>query len=738
MALIQESMKKKKTVKLTQKQYDLIKENVDMQSKPIEKPNVLQFGQFITEAINSFFAEGAGELNIPESIKAMGVKPSELKYKLLKDKVINVVEGEEKDSYKFNPKGFGEWCSKYYNELVANEKPEKELTEDYDYPYEESRPKPNYGQIYKGGEAYDDGDHTDYPEEDREDDYEYEENTSVDIVAVNTGIDEVIVIKYEGHIVLFANENMERYVMMDIEQVAFNIIEGYVKGYEGVNVNPLNQDAKAFANGDAMFLMVTPDNVKKAMMALDMAFGFLGKIPQILESIFSNDEEIMEMTTTGSVGGSYETNKIWAKDPKNPRMGKEPMIKGGQFINEDLVFKKDTPNERIVLYSDAATLTAKNGETARPAYMIKQHGFKWDKGLNAYVSPLDNFEQALQLKEKLFKCKQVFEILSDLEEYVHQLPDVPADVIATGEKLGAKTTRKDEIEASIENFYKDLQNDLDGNKYVQFSVDYLKFVSKFVDKFKKDYSPKNLMLIYLQKPNAKAVGTMLDWEKVDRKVRKGARGIMLYKPQMYKAAIDKDKVGTSADNDENYEEKIKFGTFFVFDVSDTVAKDGSEDPTELVNHWQPSNDPNEDAQFLAEKLKEVISEDGIKLTFDDSRGGEGGFSAGKWINISNGTQGERLFSVLIHEYAHELIHQRTGTYFKKDVKLSTDVKEIHAEGVAVALMNYFDFDITPNKVYLEGWGKMGAAIKDHVGIMTAVASDILKKLLAKVEEVKTA
>lgn len=722
MALIKESLKKPMKVKLTSAQVELIKES--MGAKPtVETPNVLQFGQFITEAINAFFAQKQTDLEVPEAIQAMGVKANELKYRLLRDKIINIVDGEDGETYQFNSKGFGEWCSQYYNDLIG--KPE--IQEDYDG---------NHWNNSDGTAPWEDDRH--YEDEEKEEDFEFSPNDDVNVITVNTGFDELVVLKVEGQIVLFQHDNMSHFKMMELDQVAHNLIHGDIERDHRNDRNPHNTNYEAFGNNDAFFLMVTPKTVKSALHAVKMLYGEVGKIPAILEHIFTPDEEIMEMTTTGSVGGSYETPQAWSKDPNKPRHSDKPMIKGGKFLNESLVFKKDTPNNRFVLYSDASTMSAKNGETARPAYMIKQHGFKWDKELNGYVSPMDNFDNVLILKEKLFKCEQTFTLLEEVEEYIHQIPDIPAEVIATGEKMGVKTTRKEEVEATIEKFYDDLQKDLDGNKYIKFSEDYLRFTTMFSDKFDKNYSPNNMMLIFIQRPNSKAVGTKIDWEKEGRRIKKGAKGILLYKPTPYKQAIDKDKAGTADDNDENYVDKVGFSTFYVFDFRDTQSTDGTEDPTELENDWQASNAENPDAEFLAGIVKEIIQEEGIKLTNDDARGSEGGFSAGKWINISKGSQGERLLSDLVHEFAHELIHQKTGLFYKGGVKLSSDVKEIHAEGVAIAIMNYFHFDITPNKVYLESWGKMGASIKDNVQIMTSVASYVLKKINQKINAVKEA
>jgi hypothetical protein len=52
-----------------------------------------------------------------------------------------------------------------------------------------------------------------------------------------------------------------------------------------------------------------------------------------ISETFLSEEEIEEQgTTTGSVGGSYVTNKVWAKDKKNWR-GSKKLYPGGKFVS---------------------------------------------------------------------------------------------------------------------------------------------------------------------------------------------------------------------------------------------------------------------------------------------------------------------------------------------------------------------------------------------------------------------
>ena len=75
-------------------------------------------------------------------------------------------------------------------------------------------------------------------------------------------------------------------------------------------------------------------------------------------------------------------------------------------------------------------------------------------------------------------------------------------------------------------------------------------------------------------------------------------------------------------------------------------------------------------------MRAAIVERGITVESADDLGGALGLSAGGRIQILNGLSAAEEFVVLVHEYAHELLHRAD------DRPASRDTRELEAEAVA--------------------------------------------------------
>ena len=404
-------------------------------------------------------------------------------------------------------------------------------------------------------------------------------------------------------------------------------------------------------------------------------------------------------------------------------------MKNKKFLFEDITFKKG--NGMIFMTSDLESPGARTKETIDAKDIAKEHGFKWNKTMKLWYTSENNFEDVKKLANALKTCKESFESLDEIYDMVKNGDEPSEQEVKVATQNGAKLTRKDEVLQQIESFYEGLDDDLDQNQYWEISKEYMDFVLRFKNRFNKTYSVNNLILIFIQNPRASVVGTFNDWKNEGRRVKKGESGIMIYKGVPIK---EKDENGDVRLDDEGNEiKRMAFSPMFVFDITQTERSDGQEDPAPSKNDWQPSNDPNDKAREISDILIEVIKSDGIKLSFDPSRHGEGGFSANNKINITSDTQGARLLSVLVHEYAHELLHWEKGPFTAgKRSELTSETKEIQAEGIAYAIMKYYGFDVTANKTYLQNWrglaGQKDVRISDHVKLMTKVCGYIVNKI----------
>ena len=78
-----------------------------------------------------------------------------------------------------------------------------------------------------------------------------------------------------------------------------------------------------------------------------------------------------------------------------------------------------------------------------------------------------------------------------------------------------------------------------------------------------NYSFRNMMLIFLQKDNATQVAGFTTWNKLNRKINKGEKGIAIFAPcKLQKKIIDED-------GNEEVDIKIRFKAVSVFDISQT-------------------------------------------------------------------------------------------------------------------------------------------------------------------------
>lgn len=181
---------------------------------------------------------------------------------------------------------------------------------------------------------------------------------------------------------------------------------------------------------------------------------------------------------------------------------------------------------------------------------------------------------------------------------------------------------------------------------------YLKAMARF-----HTYSFGNIMLILAQKPEATRVAGFHTWRGLNRAVKRGEKGIAIFAPMLLKPK----------EEDEDDKPRLRFRVVHVFDVSQTEGE-------ALPEPARVGGDPG---AALA-KLEEAVVGAGITLETLESLGGADGQSSGGRIVLRAGLSPAERFSVLVHEWAHEILHQKTDP---KDRPPKT-VRETEAEAVA--------------------------------------------------------
>ena len=196
-----------------------------------------------------------------------------------------------------------------------------------------------------------------------------------------------------------------------------------------------------------------------------------------------------------------------------------------------------------------------------------------------------------------------------------------------------------------------------------------------------DYSVNNSIGIILQKPDATLVAPYTKWQRLNRQVKKGEKGIVILCPIKYKKVIEQieldekgkpilDKNGFEIKN-KTYQDCIAFKIGFVFDKSQTVQIEGKK---EFV--LEPVNELKESVgQSFSELMHAIQDISPVPVSFEKIQSGAKGYYDNKNIKIvvNQGMSELQSLKTLIHETAHARIH---GSHWESDYKkISFDVRE---------------------------------------------------------------
>ena len=204
-------------------------------------------------------------------------------------------------------------------------------------------------------------------------------------------------------------------------------------------------------------------------------------------------------------------------------------------------------------------------------------------------------------------------------------------------------------------------------------LQYLNFMSSM-----HQYSVRNLILCFFQRPDVSCIGSFGFWKKHDFHIRKGEKGMQIFAPiqcKGYRSVVREN--GETELEEYHY---TRFKPEYVFDVAQTV-----EGPTSLPK--LATIPVFSSAELDNAALRLIASGDG-KYMFDDALNAStanGYFSpATGEIHIASrlapaanpdGGHSAMLLRVLIHEKAHELLHS-------EDNGTSRELHELEAESAA--------------------------------------------------------
>lgn len=287
-----------------------------------------------------------------------------------------------------------------------------------------------------------------------------------------------------------------------------------------------------------------------------------------------------------------------------------------------------------------------------------------------------------------------------------------------------KTTkdRQEVLKDLTEQLEKSIQDFMESEKYKTF----LSSMAKF-----HNYSLNNQILIAVQKPDSTLCAGYTTWQKQNRYVKKGEKGIRIICPAPYKKEYLKDVIDKTTGKPELLPDgKAKqeivqkvipfFKVGYVYDISQTEGQ-----PLPEVTH-RLKGDLDSDLKRLKEALLEVSP---VPVAFQPVEGSANGFyspTAGEIVVDSTLSEKQSL-KTLIHETAHALLHNPEASSSQS----TRETKEVEAESVAYVVCQYFGLDTSDYSFgYIAGWssGKGTPELKASLENIRNTSNEIISNV----------
>jgi antirestriction protein ArdC len=229
------------------------------------------------------------------------------------------------------------------------------------------------------------------------------------------------------------------------------------------------------------------------------------------------------------------------------------------------------------------------------------------------------------------------------------------------------------------------------------------------------YGFGNIMLIQGQRPEATRVAGYNTWRSLGRQVRKGEKGITIVAPMVFR-----DEHSGNGKEDT----VVRFKATHVFDVSQTEG--------------EPLPEPRSfrgDPGHFTERLRALVASHGIALSYEQDLGSANGRSFGGKIEILANLEPAEEFAVMVHEFAHELLHQGETA-----VRGDSATRETEAEAVAFVVGHAVGLDAgTSSSDYIQLHRGDRKVLEASLGRIQHTACEILTALFAEtVDEIARA
>ena len=317
---------------------------------------------------------------------------------------------------------------------------------------------------------------------------------------------------------------------------------------------------------------------------------------------------------------------------------------------------------------------------------------------------------------------------------IHDMPEaqiegeIPENIQKKIDWIESRDKRADELHQITDKLEKGVKDVFQSDKYKQF----LNVMAKFPR-----YSVNNTMLIMMQRPDAQLCQSFTGWKQMGRYVKKGEKGISILAPAPYKIEREQTKLDEKGrpvfDADgEPVKEKVEvtiraFKVVKTFDLSQTDGKElPTIGPSELVGNI-------EGYPKLLQALQEISP---VPVSFELVDGDAKGFYhlEDKKIVVQDGMSEVQTIKTLLHEMAHEKLHDKDNVPEAKDI--SRNGKEVEAESVAYVVCQHYGINTSDYSFsYVAGWseGKETPELKASLDKIRQTASEFIYQIDQKME-----
>lgn len=317
---------------------------------------------------------------------------------------------------------------------------------------------------------------------------------------------------------------------------------------------------------------------------------------------------------------------------------------------------------------------------------------------------------------------------------IHDMPEaqiegeIPENIQKKIDWIESRDKRADELHQITDKLEKGVKDVFQSDKYKQF----LNVMAKFPR-----YSVNNTMLIMMQRPDAQLCQSFTGWKQMGRYVKKGEKGISILAPAPYKIEREQTKLDEKGrpvfDADgEPVKEKVEvtiraFKVVKTFDLSQTDGKElPTIGPSELVGNI-------EGYPKLLQALQKISP---VPVSFELIDGDAKGFYhlEDKKIVVQDGMSEVQTIKTLLHEMAHQKLHDKDNVPEAKDI--SRNGKEVEAESVAYVVCQHYGINTSDYSFsYVAGWseGKETPELKASLDKIRQTASEFIYQIDQKME-----